>query len=232
MLYVLEVEVSTRAITGLGVTILITNIFLEMIDKLQKKLTEQSSIDPLTGALNRREMDNILQDAIERKRRTNTPASVLIFDLDHFKRVNDTYGHAVGDHVLKELVALVQARARHLDELFRLGGEEFMVFLPDTDCAGAYVLAEELRLLVSESEFIEGRAVTISTGLSELGHGETIDEWIKRADDALYLAKENGRNQVYGPTEYSLFSEKYETSRTLNSAHIQSFPVETHISAS
>src|SRR5207248_1088775 len=198
MLYVLDLDIAARAITGLIVTILITNIFLGTIEKLQKTLVEQSSVDPLTGALNRREMDSILQEAIERKRRTRTPAALLVFDVDEFKSVNDNFGHAAGDQVLKELVSLIHIRARRLDKLFRLGGEEFMVFLPDTDGLGAVILAEELRLLVSHANFIEDRAITVSIGISELEHGEMIDEWIKRGDDALYSAKQSGRNQAVG----------------------------------
>jgi diguanylate cyclase (GGDEF)-like protein len=196
MFYALDPEIAARATVGLIVTITITNIFLGMIDRLQKKLVEQSSLDPLTGALNRREMDSILGDSIERKRRTNTPASLIVFDVDQFKSVNDTYGHAVGDHVLKELVSRVSARARILDHLFRLGGEEFILFLPDTDCSGAITLGEELRKMVAETSFINERKITVSIGISELASGETIDQWIKRGDDALFKAKNNGRNQV------------------------------------
>jgi diguanylate cyclase (GGDEF)-like protein len=196
MFVLLDVRIAARASIGLLMTVLFTNFFVDMIEKLHKKLITQSTVDPLTGALNRRQMDSILQEAIERKRRTHMPASLLVFDIDQFKSVNDTYGHAVGDHVLKELVSLVHSRARLLDRLFRQGGEEFMLFLPDTDCHGAAVLAEELRLLISEGDFIDDRVITISIGISELELGETIDEWIKRGDDALFSAKHNGRNQI------------------------------------
>lgn len=210
MVYMLELSVSTRAVIGLGVTIVITNIFLEIIDKLQKRLAEQSAIDPLTSALNRREMDTILQDAIERKRRTNVPASLLVLDIDEFKSVNDTFGHAVGDHVLKELAALIMRRRRQMDKLFRLGGEEFMVFLPDTPGEGAVVLAEELRRLVADTKLIDGRTITISIGITELEPGETIDPWIKRGDDALYIAKQAGRNQTV-EGKYVIPAEPVET---------------------
>ena len=196
MIYTIELQISLRAITGLMVTALMVNIFIGVIDKLQKKLVEQSTVDPLTGALNRREIDSILQEAIERKRRTLTPACLLVLDVDEFKSVNDTYGHAIGDHVLKELVSVLQSRARRLDKIFRMGGEEFLIVLPDTDGSGALVLAEEFRKLVSETKFIEGRPITISIGMTELELGETIDGWIKRGDDALFSAKHSGRNQV------------------------------------
>jgi diguanylate cyclase (GGDEF)-like protein len=195
MFSVLEPQIAARAVTGLLVTILLTNIFLGVIDKLQTELVEQSSLDPLTGALNRRSMDPIMTDAIERKRRTQTPASLLVLDVDEFKSVNDTFGHALGDHVLKELVSTIGSRARIMDKLFRLGGEEFILFLPDTDGAGAATLAEELRLTVSATHLVDGRVITISIGISELEHGESVDEWIKRGDDALFEAKALGRNR-------------------------------------
>ena len=197
MFHLLKPGLALRSVVGLGVTILFMNIFLGIIEKLQDKLVEQSAIDPLTGAFNRRQMDSSLEDAIERKRRTRTPASILVLDLDNFKCINDNYGHAVGDHVLKEFVSLVISRARRLDQLFRIGGEEFILFLPDTPGSGALQLAEDIRVLIAESNFIEGCPVTVSIGLSELEAGETIDDWIKHGDQALYSAKENGRNQVF-----------------------------------
>ncbi len=193
--YVLDTPIAARALTGLIVTTLLTNSFLGIVAELQAKLVKQSNIDPLTGALNRRQIDPILEEAIERKRRTSTPASLLVLDVDKFKSVNDNFGHAVGDRVLKELVSLIGNRARRLDKLFRMGGEEFLLFLPDTEGAGAVRLAEDLRICVSEADFIKDHSITISIGISELEHGETIDEWIKRGDDALFRAKRDGRNR-------------------------------------
>ncbi len=200
MFELLAAGLALRAVFGLGVTILFTNIFLDIIEKLQEKLIEQSLRDPLTKAFNRRQMLPSLEQAAERKRRTEAPASILIFDIDDFKSINDNYGHSVGDHVLKEFVALVGKRARQFDQLFRIGGEEFMLFLPDTPENGALTLAEELCDLISKAEFIKDRPVTVSIGLSELNEGETVDEWMKRGDNALYAAKENGRNQVFSRT--------------------------------
>ncbi|MGE3467826.1 MAG: GGDEF domain-containing protein, partial [Pyrinomonadaceae bacterium] len=193
---ILHPQIAARAVTGLIVTTLLTNIFLGAIADLQTKLVRQSSIDPMTGALNRRAIDSILEEAIERKRRTRTPAALLIMDIDKFKSVNDEHGHAVGDHVLKEVVLLIGSRARRLDKLFRMGGEEFMLFLPDTDRPGAVILAEDLRLSISKALLVEDRTITVSIGISELEPEETIDAWIKRGDDALLYAKNNGRNQA------------------------------------
>ncbi len=195
--YLLDFSFGLRAVVGLFITLRFMNIFLGLIEKLQEKLVEQSLKDPLTKAFNRRQMMSSLEEAIERKRRTDTPASILVFDIDDFKCVNDTHGHAAGDRVLTEFAALVSNRARRLDQLFRIGGEEFLLFLPDTPENGALTLAEEILGLVSETVFIEDYPITVSVGLSELHKSETVDEWVKHGDSALYAAKENGKNRVF-----------------------------------
>jgi len=141
-------------------------------------------------------MERCLGDAIERQRRSSAPASLLLVDVDHFKRINDQFGHAKGDSVLKGIVSLVGKRSRKLDLLFRIGGEEFMLLLPDTQEAAAAVVAEQLRASVAESPLLDGRQVTVSAGVSELQPGESLDSWMKHADDALYAAKKAGRNRV------------------------------------
>jgi diguanylate cyclase (GGDEF)-like protein len=195
--YLLDFSLALRALFGLFVTILFMHIFLGIIEKLQEELVEQSLRDPLTGTFNRRQMRPSLEIALERKRRSQTPASILIIDIDDFKCINDNFGHAAGDHVLQEFASLVGQRIRRLDQLFRIGGEEFMLLLPDTSAKSALVVAEEIRTLISKADFIEGCPVTVSIGLSELGVDENIDEWMKHADNALYTAKSNGRDQVF-----------------------------------
>lgn len=205
--YLIEFGTAIRSVIALVITILFTNIFLNIIEHLQERLVKQSKRDSLTGALNRRHLEKNLEEAIERKRRSDTPASLLLFDIDHFKSVNDNFGHAIGDKVLKELVLLIHERQRRLDKLFRIGGEEFMLFLPDTPETGALRLAKDIRYLVSKTNFIENRQVTISIGTSELNKDESIENWMKRGDDALYKAKQGGRNQVVSgeiPTESAL----------------------------
>lgn len=197
MFSVLRAGLALRAVVGLAVTIVFINIFLGIIEKLQETLVEQSVRDPLTKAFNRRQMMASLEEAVERKRRTGTPASILVLDIDNFKSINDNYGHSIGDHVLKEFVALVGRRARRFDRLFRTGGEEFLLFLPDTPESGALTLAEEICRLIAAAELIGDRTVTVSIGLSELQAKESVDEWMRHGDNALYAAKENGRNQVF-----------------------------------
>ena len=119
-----------------------------------------------------------------------------MIDVDRFKSINDQFGHATGDTVLKGIVSLIQKRSRKLDLLFRIGGEEFMLLLPDTQEAAAAVVAEELRASTAESRLLEDWQVTLSIGVAELRPGESPDSWMKHADDALYAAKKAGRNRV------------------------------------
>jgi len=185
-----------RFFVTLTLTIVLANIILSIIVDLHRRLLDQAIIDPLTGVFNRRHMERSLSDAIERKRRNSAPASLLLIDVDRFKLVNDQYGHAKGDSVLKGIVSLVGKRSRKLDLLFRIGGEEFILLLPDTLEAAAAVVAEQLRASVAETPLVDGRQVTVSIGVSELQPGESLDSWMKYADDALYAAKKAGRNRV------------------------------------
>jgi diguanylate cyclase (GGDEF)-like protein len=185
-----------RFFATMTLTIILANIILGIIVDQHRRLLDQASVDPLTGAFNRRHMERCLGDAIERQRRTSAPASLLLVDIDHFKRINDDFGHARGDDVLKLIVALIERRSRKLDLLFRIGGEEFMLLLPDTREPAAALVAEQLRASVEESRLVDKAGVTVSVGVSELRPGESLDSWIKHADDALYAAKNAGRNRV------------------------------------
>jgi diguanylate cyclase (GGDEF)-like protein len=185
-----------RFFMTLTLTIVLANIVLSIIGDLHRRLVVQAIIDPLTGAFNRRHMERCVDDVIERQHRSSAPASVLLIDIDHFKRINDQLGHAKGDSVLTAMVSLIRKRARKLDLLFRVGGEEFMLLLPDTREADAAAVAEELRASIAESALLEGGAVTASIGVSELHPGESLDSWMKHADDAMYAAKKAGRNRV------------------------------------
>lgn len=189
-------EVTLRFVVTLGLTIVIVNVILNIIGQLQRELMGQALTDPLTGAYNRRQMDVSLAEAIERKRRTGAPVSILMIDIDHFKKVNDDFGHPVGDQVLRGLVSLIKNRTRKLDRLFRMGGEEFVLLLPDTPAAAAMKQAETLRKLVSEAKLIPQRTVTISIGVAEYWPEQDQEAWLKAADDALYNAKDQGRDRV------------------------------------
>jgi diguanylate cyclase len=166
------------------------------LQKRVRELEEQTITDPLTGAFNRRHLHRILNAAIERHRRSGERASVLLFDIDRFKDINDALGHAEGDRILKALVALIEQRFRRLDALVRVGGEEFILLLSGAKLADALSVAEELRRLVQDARLVAGWDVSISLGVAELASEQSIDDWIANADTALYRAKRSGRNRV------------------------------------
>jgi len=174
-------------------------------DITERKRTEQSlkdlaSRDFLTGVSNRRHFFERAREEHARSRRYEKPLSVLMLDIDHFKRINDCYGHARGDEVLKAFCEAGRSQLREVDLLARIGGEEFAVLLPETDASGARIVAERLRQFVAGLKVgTEGAEIrwTISIGVAALVPADaTIEECLKRADKALYRAKEGGRNRV------------------------------------
>jgi diguanylate cyclase (GGDEF)-like protein len=199
-------HIAIRFGVTLAVTIAGISVITSIITDLQTQLLAQIVTDPLTGAFNRRHMNMTLNEAIERHRRTGATASVLIIDIDHFKRINDEFGHPVGDKVLKGLVALIMEKSRKLDRLFRMGGEEFLLFLSDTKGSDAVTRAENLRREVAAAPLLSQRPVTASIGVSEIAGDTALDTWIKRADDALYVAKAGGRNRVVSADEPAVAS--------------------------
>jgi diguanylate cyclase (GGDEF)-like protein len=152
--------------------------------------------DHLTGAPSRRAFFDMAERELARARRHRTGLGLLLVDADHFKRINDTYGHGVGDQVLRDLVARTQEVIRKIDYCARLGGEEFGVLLPDATRDTALGVAERLRSALDRSAQQDGPAFTVSIGLAMLEEGESLDGLMERADAALYAAKEGGRNRV------------------------------------
>lgn len=168
---------------------------------LQKKLEEQARQDYLTGLNNRRYFLEQGEMEFVRAQRFKTPLSVLMLDIDHFKRVNDGYGHKAGDLVLQELAEILSQTLRTIDIVCRMGGEEFAVLLPQTDLDDAFQIAERIRLLVESTptRLDSGELIryTISIGLAKMNEEDSqIDSIVNRADKALYKAKNNGRNRV------------------------------------
>lgn len=201
-------DVAIRVLASLSLTVIINNIVLSVIGDLQRQMQQQAIKDPLTGAFNRRHMESRLADAVERHARTGAHASLLLFDIDHFKRVNDRQGHAVGDAVLKALVDLVGRRTRSIDHLFRVGGEEFLLLLPDTPAAEASIAAEHLRYAVAEADLGSEDRISISIGVSTFRAGESPDRWMQRADACLYDAKQSGRNRVVSAESFGAFGRR------------------------
>ena len=160
--------------------------------------------DHLTGARSRRAFFELAAREQARALRHGAPLSLLLFDVDHFKRINDTHGHATGDRVLVEIVRRSGALVRDIDVVARLGGEEFAVLLPDTGADTALLVAERLRGGLARSLDAGGSAdvgYTVSIGTATLGHGESVEAMLSRADAALYAAKAGGRNAVVAARE-------------------------------
>ena len=186
--------------TTILITILVTSAFALAFSLITNRQREQLLVlatkDPLTGAGNRRGLDGKLTEVLNVHNRTGAPSSLLLIDLDHFKRVNDIHGHAVGDQTLKRVTEIINMRIRVTDSLYRIGGEEFVVVLEGADLHRAAHLAEQLRTLIDANELVPNQAVTISLGVAELKKGEIGNDWLHRADEALYRAKNAGRNST------------------------------------
>jgi diguanylate cyclase (GGDEF)-like protein len=162
-------------------------------------LAEAARSDPLTDLLNRRGFREEAETEVQRFYRSGRPFSVVLGDVDHFKRINDSYGHACGDYVLRRIADLMKERLRDVDRAARWGGEELIMLLPETETQGAAVLADKLRRLIADSNFqFEGESVsvTMTFGVACFRKGETLDNCIARADTAMYHGKKAGRNKV------------------------------------
>ncbi|KJZ66492.1 GGDEF domain-containing protein [Pseudomonas fluorescens] len=166
---------------------------------LYRAATQSALRDPLTDTGNRIAMDQTLQREVEMSRRHLQPLSLLMLDIDHFKRINDNHGHSAGDDVLKAVAASIKIQLRNVDMVFRFGGEEFMILLSNTTREAAAMIGERLRLAVQTEEYsADGHAIelTVSLGCSTLLPGESADSLLRRADSALYVAKREGRNRL------------------------------------
>jgi len=164
-----------------------------------RSLSTALSRDSLTGLLKHADIKEQLAMEVERSARSGKPTSVVMLDLDHFKRVNDTYGHAAGDNVIRALANLLRQRLRRIDSLGRYGGEEFIVVLPECSVEQASRIIDEIRLRFSAISFRAGAhtfTVSLSAGISETDDHTKPGELLERADQALYAAKHNGRNQI------------------------------------
>ncbi len=171
---------------------------------LQRQLQEQANRDPLTGLFNRRYLDATMERELARCQRESQPLSLLVMDIDHFKRINDEHGHPAGDEVLRQVAQLLAGRARSSDVVCRYGGEEYVVLLPNMTAHTALVRAEEYRSqLQAMGISFEDKTLrtTLSIGMASFPkHGNTVHELIRLADAALYQAKQTGRNRVVEAT--------------------------------
>lgn len=195
-----------RITASLTVILVLGSVFVVMLGRMQRLLHQLVVTDTLTGLQNRHRLTSVLTDLIANFKRYNRSASILMLDLDHFKLLNDKYGHLFGDQMLKQLAQRLKQRLRVNDQLFRVGGEEFLVVLPETDLTEAAKVAEKLRLAVAQEPFTGKDAqaqLTVSIGAAQLREEQTWAEWINSADTALLEAKRKGRNQVCVAESYT-----------------------------
>ena len=164
--------------------------------RTEERLKQLATTDTLTGICNRRHFDEVLESEINRSKRFSSPLSFILFDIDHFKRINDTFGHQAGDRVLTQLAVIVGDTIRTTDLFARWGGEEFVVLLPGSDLHAGRLLAEKLRIALENHTFSDVGRVTCSFGVAEYVAGDNADALMKKVDRCLYHAKTSGRNRV------------------------------------
>jgi diguanylate cyclase (GGDEF)-like protein len=165
----------------------------------QQHLSNLATVDPLTRLLNRRGLDDALQVSRAQAARRSLPTSAIMVDIDHFKQINDSFGHEVGDHVLRQIADIISRMCRSSDVVARTGGEEFLVILPETDLDSARILAERIRESIGQRPLVvdsQRIGVTVSLGVSSVVGDLNLDELSLEADRAMYLAKRGGRNRV------------------------------------
>lgn len=179
--------------------LLVLHVFgrvLTLGDEERRAIEHLTMLDHLTGIANRRGLSAKLNEELARASRYEGSFCVLLLDVDHFKQINDRHGHQVGDEVLMELARLLERESREADTVGRWGGEEFLVIVPEVEKAEAAALAARLRGAIDANDFPSSVSVTASVGVASYKEGDSLDDIVKRADDALYRAKERGRNRV------------------------------------
>jgi diguanylate cyclase (GGDEF)-like protein/PAS domain S-box-containing protein len=162
----------------------------------EEEIKKLATLDVLTGAFNRQSFNEMIEREVERVKRYNHCLSLILYDIDHFKKVNDRYGHLAGDYVLKTISDIVKENIRKIDYFVRWGGEEFIILSSETKLYEAYALAERIREAIASYKFDNIGTVTVSFGVTEFREGDTTAVFIKRADDAMYNAKKKGRDRV------------------------------------
>ncbi|MBD3391799.1 MAG: diguanylate cyclase, partial [Chitinivibrionales bacterium] len=172
-----------------------TSMTLERAAHLRQQ-EDLARLDGLTGLLNHRVFQETVREEVERCRRYGRPLSLVMLDIDHFKRFNDTHGHPVGDEVLRMVARTLRGFIRRTDKAFRYGGEEFCLLLPETILSNAALISDRLRQKIAKNRTVRNLSVTISLGVAELGAGGGAESLVERADQALYRSKEAGRNRV------------------------------------
>jgi diguanylate cyclase (GGDEF)-like protein/PAS domain S-box-containing protein len=171
--------------------------YIAELELTNRKLDKLATFDMLTGVYNRRKFEQDMVMAVEKKENYDSPFSIIMFDIDGFKQVNDLYGHKMGDVILQEMASVVKRVLRESDKLFRWGGDEFVILLQETSLKNAFKAAEKVRKTVEAFDFeIEGSSITISIGVGEFMKDDNIDQFLSIVDNALLKAKAKGKNRA------------------------------------
>lgn len=192
---IFEPPVAIRFAATLLATSIFAGVFIRFITKQQIKLELMVATDPLTGLYNRIQLDRELEKALQQSHRTGSPMSLLMIDIDSFKEINDAFGHHAGDKVLKDMGSYFQECIRSSDTIFRIGGDELVILLYNTDAKDALATAEMMCKGITTLPLLPNKTVTVSIGVAELLPKDQLSDWMRRSDKNLYLAKSNGRNQ-------------------------------------
>lgn len=193
---VLDAELASQVTATLIAVSVFSAISSRASTTYQKTLEDRIISDPLTGLLNRTVLKVTLNAAVEHYQRLGTPMTLMLLDLDHFKQVNDTYGHDTGDKVLVEVSNIIKESTRLSDSCFRIGGEEFLCLLYGSDLENGKRIADKIRLQLQRKEIIPGLVTTTSIGVATIRRDDTWQSWNSRTDKCLYQAKHAGRNTV------------------------------------
>lgn len=214
--------------------LILTSSFMLMInDKFLGEILRLATMDSLTEIYNRAAMEKLIEKEIDRSKRYNLPMSLLLLDLDHFKKINDTYGHQTGDFTLQKMVSVIVNVLRDHDMIGRFGGEEFTVLLPDTDLVNAHIVAERIRDIVAKTSVTAGSKsfnLTISIGLAALNvHEDDFQELFRRADLGLYKAKQTGRNRVVAVRDKNIALEELQNQEYQNFLSNPNIEIPVHL---
>jgi diguanylate cyclase (GGDEF)-like protein len=203
---ILEQDIAIRFCVALLSVTLFTFIFSGEMSRTKKALKLQAQTDPLTGLFNRTKLARVTSKAIREFTSSGIVSTICIIDVDHFKSINDNMGHEAGDNVLIMLASQLKSLTSHKDKVFRIGGEEFLLLLPNTPIAESELIAEAIRDVIATTSFhtnldknqprTETFHVTVSIGMAQISEGFSAQQWINDADQKLYLAKQQGRNRV------------------------------------
>lgn len=196
-----EIFANTFQLLAFIATTLITSVFAYIFayrtHVQRQELRRLATTDPLTGAATRHSLTDELEHAVQQYKQQAVVSGLMLLDLDHFKRINDDFGHHAGDQILSQLVPLLKQLVRQQDSVFRYGGEEFVLLIREIQLADLHRLAEKIRHAVwHQLALPDGSALTTSIGIATVQHANNWESWLQSADVALYQAKHNGRNQV------------------------------------